>query len=455
MKNEQRFLRKIIEAPSRLTETAINQTVNLEKKVLQNKIIKNSNLYLKKLGPGFITGAADEDPSGIATYSQAGAQYGFNFLWMAIFTYPMMSVIQEMCSRISMVTGKGLAENIKKLYSKKLLYICTLLLFIANTLNIGANLGAMAKSIQLVSPSMSFAMLTIIIGLVCIILEITTPYKKYASYLKWLAMSLFAYIATGLIINMDWSAILNATINPSVSFSKDWIIMLTAILGTTISPYLFFWNSGQEVEEMKIRQTHAGADMQPITKKEIGYMRFDVWSGMFLANAVMFFIIAVCATTLFSQGITNITSAADAANALKPLAGEWAYMLFTFGIIGTGMLSIPVLAGSTSYAISESFGWKEGLSKKLKEARAFYGIIILSILIGIALNFVGIDPIKALIYTAIFNGIISPIIIFFIINISKNSEVMGKYKNSKKVNIFSFFILFVMTISAIGAILSL
>lgn len=427
----------------------------------KKSLLKNSNLpgqageYIKKLGPGLITGAADDDPSGIATYSQTGAQYGTSLLWLAGWTFPLMAMIQEMCARIALVTGQGLAANIKHAFSRKILYICTFLLFVANTLNIGADLGAMAKAVQLLSPDLSFTFLVIFIGLVGLFLQVIIPYKKYARYLKWLVITLFAYVATGLMIDMDWSLLLRDGIIPSITFTKTQILLITGVLGTTISPYLFFWQTSQEVEEQIAEGKVTVKSRRGTNDQEIKKMRIDVWIGMFLSNLVMFFIIAVCANTLFKNGITNIGTASDAARALTPLAGSWATVLFAIGIIGTGMLAIPILAGSASYAISESFGWKEGLYRKLNEARAFYGVIIVSIIIGILINFIGIDPIKALIYSAIANGIIAPIVLVFIVYISGNKQIMGRYKNSRFGNFVGWLITGLMAITAIAAIYSL
>jgi len=421
----------------------------------KSSILEEGKDYIKKLGPGLVTGAADDDPSGIATYSQTGAQYGTSLLWLAAWTFPLMAMIQEMCARIALVTGRGLASNIKRKYSRNVLYVCTALLFLANTLNIGANLGAMAKASQLISPSTSYIFLIIFIGLLGLLLQVFVPYRKYAKYLKWLVISLFAYIATAFIIDMNWSQLIYDGLIPHITFSKTQILLVTAILGTTISPYLFFWQTSQEVEEQIEEGKTTVHSRQGTNAIEIKKMRIDVWTGMFLSNLVMFFIIAVCANTLFVNGITNINTASDAALALSPLAGPWATVLFAIGIIGTGMLAIPVLAGSTAYAISESFGWKEGLYRKLNEARAFYGVITLSIIVGIIINFIGIDPIKALIYSAIANGIVAPIVLVFIVHISGSKKIMGHYKNSLFGNIVGWTVTILMGVTAIAAILSL
>lgn len=429
---------------------------NESEAILENNetLIQESEDYIKKVGPGVVTGAADDDPSGIATYSQAGAQYGTSLLWIAAWVYPLVANVQEMCARIALVTGRGLASNIKRNFSKKVLYICTFLLFVANTLNIGADLGAMAKTVQLISPKISFVFLVIFIGIAGLLLEILVPYKKYAKYLKWLAIAVFSYILTGLIIHMDWSLLLHDGLIPQITFSKTQILLITALIGTTISPYLFFWQTSEEIEEEISEGKTSIKARKVVSHKEIKEMRLDIWIGMFVTTIVMFFIIAVCANTLFINGITNIETAADAARALEPLAGRFASLLFAIGILGTGLLAIPVLAGSTAYAISESFGWKEGLYRKYKTAHAFYGVIIVSILVGITINFIGIDPIKALIYSAIANGIVAPVILIFIMQISNSRKIMGEYKNKPITKILGWIATILMSVTAIAAIVS-
>ena len=417
--------------------------------------LKEGEEYIKKLGPGIITGAADDDPSGIATYSQTGAQYGTGLLWLAFWTFPLMAMIQEMCARIALVTGQGLASNIKKTYSRKILYLSTFLLFIANALNIGADLGAMASAVQLIFPKASFIFFVVFIGLFGLVLEIIIPYKKYASYLKWLVISLFSYIATGFLINMDWGHLFSSLIIPHIEFTKNQLLLITGILGTTISPYLFFWQTSQEVEEQIFQGKVTEESRRGTNTSEIREMRKDVWTGMFLSNVVMFFIIAVCANTLFVHGITDINSAADAAKALEPFAGRFATLLFAIGILGTGLLAIPVLAGSTAYAITESIGWREGLFYKLKEARAFYTVIIVSIAVGILMNFIGLNPIKALIYSAIANGIIAPIIIVCIVHISGSESIMGTFKNSKSTNLVGWSVVVLMGITAVATLITI
>jgi len=408
------------------------ETIKSEIKKAEKKVEE----YWHSLGPGLTTGAADDDSSGIATYSQAGAAYGFNFLWTAVLSFPFMAIVQEMCARIGLVTGRGLAGVIRQHYPRWVLYLCTSLLFVANTFNIGADLGIMAKATQLLIPGLGSAFLVIFFTLFSLGLQIYTPYKNYAKYLKWLALILFSYVLTAFVVDMNWFEVAKRTVWPSFHFSKSEIFLLTAVLGTTISPYLFFWQTSQEVEEqilegrttLKLRETIT-------TPKEMKKMRLDVWSGMFLSNMVAFFIIAVCGATLFKAGIHNINSASDAALALKPLAGNLAYLLFTIGILGVGLLGVPVLAGGPAYAISEIFKWKEGLYLKFKQAHSFYGVIIVSMLVGLLLNFLNIDPIKALIYAAALNGVIAPFILVLIVLLSSNKKIMGEWVNKKGITI--------------------
>lgn len=446
---------KMAEEPAILLDNSIAAAQKVNKNIKSNKVVRHAKNYWYTLGPGLTTGASDDDPSGITTYSQAGAQYGFGMLWLAIFTFPLMSAVQEMCARIGLVTGRGLAGNIRQHFSKKIIVVTALLLLTANTFNIGANLGAMAKAVQLLQPNWNFGLLVLLFSVVSIGLQIFTPYEKYAKYLKWLALVLLSYVASAILANLSWGEVVTSIFNPDLNFDKNQVLILCAILGTTISPYLFFWQTSQEVEEqIKLGRTTLEL-RQGSNKKEIKSMRLDVWTGMFLSNLVMFFIIAACGAILYGNGITEITSAAQAAEALRPFAGDATYGLFALGIIGTGLLSIPVLAGSTSYAISEGLKWKSGLSKNLRQARAFYGIIILSVCIGFGLNFVGIDPIKALIYSAVANGIIAPVILTLIVRISSNKKIMGEWTNKKSTTAIGWFVVLIMSLSGVGAIISL
>lgn len=439
---------------------ALDKTVQLSNQVLHavpaEAGVKKVKNYWHMLGPGLTTGASDDDPSGIATYSQTGAQFGFSMLWLSLWTFPLMSVVQEMCARIGLVTGRGLAGNIRAHYSRRVLRFCTILLFAANAFNIGANLGAMAKGVQLLSPQLSFGWLVVGFALVSLLLQIFTPYARYAKYLKWLALVLLSYVASSILANLDWSAALHGALVPHITFNKETLLLICAILGTTISPYLFFWQTSQEVEEQILQGKTTLRERQSATApSEVKRMRIDVWSGMFLSNLVMFFIIAACGGILFPNGITEITSAAQAAEALKPFAGDATYFLFAIGIIGTGLLAIPVLAGSSSYAIAESLGWREGLYRGLNQAYAFYGIIIISMLVGLGLNFVGLDPIKALIYSAIANGMVAPFVLFFIVKISSNKKVMGHWKNKPLTTAIGWITTGVMALAGVAALVSL
>jgi NRAMP (natural resistance-associated macrophage protein)-like metal ion transporter len=450
------LLKEITEVPAAILDTTLTKSKELAHNSSMSKGVKKTRAYWNILGPGLTTGASDDDPSGIATYSQTGAQYGFQLLWLSIVTFPLMAVVQEMCARIGMVTGRGLAGTIRTHFSKKVLYICTLLLFGANAFNIGADLGAMAKGAQLLRPSLNFPMLVIGFTLASVLLQIFTPYARYAKYLKWLAMVLLAYIASALLAHLDWSSVLKRAVMPSVNFSKDQLLLICAILGTTISPYLFFWQTSQEVEqEIMDGKTTIAQRQKDIHPQHIHNMRLDVWSGMLLSNVVMFFIIAACGALLFTHGITNITSAAQAAEALRPFAGDSTYLLFASGIIGTGLLAIPVLAGASSYAFAESFKLHEGLYRKFKQAHAFYGVIILSMLVGLSLNFVGLDPIKALIYSAVFNGIVAPVVLVLIVLISSNKRIMGKYVNKKSTTWLGWMVTTLMIVAGSAAIWSL
>lgn len=442
-------LEKIVGAPA----DVLDKTVNMSGNIVNNGAVRKAKKYWDNLGPGLTTGASDDDPSGIATYSQAGSAYGFQLLWLAGFTFPLMAIVQEMCARIGLVTGRGLAGNIRVHFPRWVLYICTSLLVVANTFNIGADLGAMAKATQLIFPSAGFATLVFGIAIVCVGFQIYIPYGKYAKYLKYLALVLFSYVFVAFSVKMDWVRLLKGAVIPSLTFSKDQLFLIVGVLGTTISPYLFFWQTSQEVEEEILKnETTIKLRQEAVTSKEIKTMRVDIWSGMFVSNMAMFFIIAACAATLYAYGITNIKTAADAAAALRPIAGDYAYLLFAVGIIGTGLLAIPVLAGSASYAMAESFGWKTGLYRKLKEANSFYGLIIISTFVGVGLNFVGIDPIKALILAAVINGLVAPVILILIILLSSNKKVMGDRVNHPIITSLGVLTVILMTLAGIATI---
>jgi NRAMP (natural resistance-associated macrophage protein)-like metal ion transporter len=449
------LIEKIVEAPAIALEETVDESKKIFAAIGEQKTVKKAEDYWHLLGPGLTTGAADDDPSGIATYSQAGAQYGFRWLWLASFTFPLMAIAQEMCARIGLVTGRGLAANIRRHFPRKVLYFCALILLAANAFNIGADLGAMAQAIRLFVPNLSYGVLVIFFALLSLVLQIFTTYKKYARYLKFLALILASYIFSALMVGLPWRELFHSTIIPTFSFNRESILLVTAVLGTTISPYLFFWQTSQEVEEQILAGKISLKLRLGATDEELKKMRTDIWSGMFFSNLVMFFIIAACAATLNKHGITNIDSAADAAAALRPLAGDGAYLLFALGIIGTGLLAIPVLAGSASYALAESFNWREGLYLKLKKAHAFYGVIIIATLLGIIFNFIGLDPIKALIYSAIANGIVAPIVLALIVLIASDKKIMGDRANSRVINFFGWLVTGLMALAGLAAIISL
>lgn len=402
---------------------------------------KRVQRFLHILGPGLVTGAADDDPSGIATYSQAGASNGFGLLWAFPMMYPLLLAVQESCSRIGAVTGKGLAANLKAHYSKKILYFCVLLVVVANIVNIGSDLGAMAATTQLLVP-IPFAVLAIFFAVVIITLEILIPYKIYAQVLKWLALALFAYPITAFVVGQNWLAIFKATFMTVPKINFETIYILTGMIGTTISPYLFFWDTSQVVEEERANSRLNTGKAPTITKHFLRSLRIDNFVGMTLASVTAWFIVIVCASVLFASGVTEINSASDAAMALEPLvqnfpnAGLIAKLIFSAGIIGLGLLAIPTLAGSASYAISETMGWKEGLYRKFGRAVPFYGVIIVATLIGLGLNFLGIDPIKALVFSAVFNGLAAVPLLFIIYKVGNNPEIMGEHKNGHLSNFF-------------------
>jgi len=413
-------------------------------------IYKKFKKFLKKLGPGFITGASDDDPSAIATYSQSGAEFGYRQLWTPLFSLPFMIVILEMAGRIGLVTGKGLAGIIKQYYSKKLLYTSVLLLLFANIINIGAVLGAMAAILNLLL-GINFFVALIVIVIFSLALEMFIPYRIYVKFLKYLTLSLFAYIIAAFSIPQNWPQILSATFIPEIYFTPENIINLVAIFGTIISPYLFFWQADEEVEEEilhhKLKIT--GNNRPKITPEDLKIMRFDTIIGMFFSNIVAFFIILTAAATLWPQGISNISTAAEAAEALKPLAGNFAFLLFALGIIGTGMLTLPILASSASYAFSEAFNFKEGLYRKWNKARVFYGIIFIATILGLLVNFSSTPPFKMLYFGAILNGIIAPPLLVVMLLIANNKKIMGNFTNSKLSNILAVSITFFMSAIAL------
>jgi NRAMP (natural resistance-associated macrophage protein)-like metal ion transporter len=428
---------------------ASSKAEQAERKVRRSGLLRKFKVYLQALGPGLITGASDDDPSGIGTYAQTGAQFGYAQLWTALLTLPLSIAIQEICARIALQTGAGLAEGIRKHYPKPVLYFCVSLLFIANTINIGSDLGAMAASAQLVL-GIPFVVWLVAMTLVSGLLEILLDYKRYSKVLRLLTLSLFAYVLVVFVVPQDWGEALRDTLIPTVKLDRGYLLNLVAILGTTISPYLFFWQASEEVEEEIDEGKVTEAQRRGVSRTELKWMRTDVTAGIFFSNAVFWFIVITTASTLFRNGITNIDSAPKAAAALQPLAGDLAYLLFAMGIIGTGLLAVPILAGSAAYAVAETFKFRKGLYLKLRQAPGFYGVIALATLVGAAINFIGINPILALYYTAVLNGLAAPPLLFMIMLIANNRRIMGNKTNGRVTNTLGWVTTIAMTIAGLA-----
>ncbi len=385
--------------------------------------------FFASLGPGLITGAADDDPSGIATYSSAGAALGTSLIWTALITWPLMAAVQMMCAHIGMMSGRGLAGAFHHKLARPLIIIAACALFVANTINVGADLSGMADAAQMFS-GISSHVFIFIFGIAIAFATIQCRYEQIATILKWLALVLFAYIFTALIVGPDWKTVVHDTFIPTLPKGHQAWSMLVAILGTTISPYLFFWQASQEVEEEKAAGRRMLARRQGATRHELQVRGLDVGVGTFFSNIVMFFIILTTALTLHRHGITDIKTSRDAAEALRPFAGKFAAGLFTFGVIGVGFLAIPTLTGSAAYALAETFGWHQGLGRKLKTARAFYAVVIVSTIVGIAMDFSGINPVKALLWTAIINGVLAPFLLVGVLLVATDYKVMHKKPSS-------------------------
>lgn len=379
---------------------------------------------IRKLGPGIITGASDDDPAGIGTYSQMGAKFGLSYLWLAPFSVPLMVAVQGMCARIGAVTGKGLAGVIREHYPRKVLYTMVLLLLGANIFNIGADLGAMGAAAHLLFGS-SWLLWVVLFAVVTAYLEVHVPYRNYVRILKWLCLALFAYIATAFVLHTDWSTVLRAAILPHIGGGWEAAMIVLAFLGTTISPYLFFWNTSEVVEEEIADGRTTLAARKGATPNELRSIKWDTIIGMVFSNVITFFII-ITAAALHSQGITDINTAQEAAEALRPFGGAYAELLFALGIIGTGLLAIPVLAGSAGYAVAETFRWSEGLSRPWSKAKRFYTVIVAATLIGVGINAFGVNPLHMLIYSAVLNGVIAPPLLAIIIRTSGDRKIMGK-----------------------------
>ena len=404
--------------------------------------------FWKILGPGLITGASDDDPSGIATYSQAGAAYGLSTLWTALIAFPLMAAIQQMCAKIGLVTSQGLTGALKTNYPKPVLYLMLVFSFPAIIMNIGADIAGMGAVGNLLFPKIDAMYFSVLFTVILLGLIIYLPYHKIAATLKYLCIVLLVYLVVPFLYKQDWLDIAKNTFIPRIQFNKEYLAVLVGILGTTISPYLFFWQASMEVEE-KEQMEHKKRHLI-VNKRIIHNMKQDVDFGMTFSGVVMFFIILTTGTVLYKSGIHQIDTVEDAAKALKPLAGNFAYLLFAIGAIGTGLLAIPVLSGSLSYIITETFGWEQGLDKKFHEAKAFYLVMAISLILGLSLNYIGISPVKALIYTAILYGLTAPVLIAIILHISNNKKVMGNFTNSKLSNIMGFGALLLMTVAAIA-----
>ena len=388
---------------------------------------KTLSQWLGKLGPGLITGAADDDPSGIATYSQGGAQYGFGTLWSLLITYPLMVGIQVISARIGCVTGSGLAANLAKANSRGVTLSLVTLLLVANTINIGADLAAMADAVELVAggPSHIYA---VAFGMTCLLLQVFIPYQRYVGILKWLTLTLFAYVGTVFASHVPWSEVLHGTLSPKIEHSQNYLMLIVAIFGTTISPYLFFWQAGQEVEELKVQRDGTSLRNSPEdARHHLRRINIDTALGMAFSNIIAFFIMLTTAVTLYPHGVHDIQTSAQAAEALRPIGGEFTFLLFAGGIIGTGMLAVPVLAGSAAYAVAETFRWPSGLGLELKAAKDFYAIIALATMVGVLLDFSPIDPVKALLWSAVINGVISVPLMIAMMGIATQQKIMGRF----------------------------
>lgn len=382
--------------------------------------------FIQKLGPGLVTGASDDDPSGIGTYSQVGAQFGYGLLWTMVLSYPLMAAIQEISARVGRVTGVGIAANLRKNYPKPLLYAVLFVVSVANVFNLGADIGAMGAAAQLVLPG-NAGLFIAIFGIGSLAAVLLVPYSTYAKYLKWLTLSLFAYVGVVFFTHVSWPAVLRATLLPHLELSREYLTAVVAVLGTTISPYLFFWQDSQEVEEVKANRGEKPLKRAPSqAQKQLGRIRIDTYVGMALSNVVAFFIILTAAATLHAHGIREIATSAQAAKALEPLAGRFAFLLFVCGIVGTGLLAVPVLAASACYGIGEACRWKTSLERKPGDAKRFYLAIAVATLIGLSLNFMHIDPVKALFWAAILNGIVAARLMAVIMVMASSRKVMGK-----------------------------
>ncbi len=404
---------------------------------------------ISRVGPGLITGVADDDPSGIVTYSQAGAQFGLNMLWTMPLAYPLMSAVQSICARIGRVTGRGLAANIKSAFPPYVLFGVVLLLLIANVLNIAADVAAMGEVAELVT-GVDRHLMTAVFVFTSLLLQVFVPYHRYVSFLKWLTLSLLAYAAVLFTVHVPWGEVLRRTVWPQITFNANTAAVVVGIFGTTISPYLFFWQASEEVEDMQ-----ATPGTQPLAQDatdavpELRRISWDTWSGMLYSNVTAYFIILATAVTLHTAGITDITTAAQAASALRPIAGEFAYILFAIGILGVGLIGVPVLAGSAAYAISEALGWHWGLERTVRQATGFYSVIALSVLAALAIQYSPISPMKALFWSAVINGVVAVPLLVVILLLASRKSVMGQFVAPRSLQIIGWITTITMGVAAV------
>jgi NRAMP (natural resistance-associated macrophage protein)-like metal ion transporter len=409
-----------------------------------------TSTWLSKLGPGLITGAADDDPSGIATYSQAGARFGFNLLWTLLLTYPLMAAIQVISAHIGRVTGRGLATNLQRFAPRPLVWLIVGLLLVANVINIAADIAAMGDAMVLVAPGKAHYY-AVGFGLLSVLLQVFVPYQRYVNLLKWLTLVLLAYVATAFVVHVPWAQVLRSTVWPQPQWDKDYLTTIVAVFGTTISPYLFFWQASQEVEELR-----SDAAAQPLrrapgqVRQQFRRIRFDTLVGMAVSNLVAFFIMLTTAATLHGHGVQDLQSSAQAASALKPVAGELAFVLFAAGIVGTGLLAIPVLAGSAAYAMAGTFHWKSSLDNEFSAARKFYAIIIVATLAGVGFNFAPVDPIKALYWSAVLNGVIAVPVMAIMMAVAASPKIMGELPVSRRLQLLGWLCTGVMAVAVLG-----
>lgn len=415
----------------------------------QNAFAKLKEHPLARIGPGLITGVADDDPSGIATYSQAGAQFGLQMLWTMPLAFPLMSAVQEMCGRIGRVTGKGLAANIKSAFPSPVLKAVVILLLVANTLNIAADVAAMGESAELVT-NIDRHILTAFFVMATVLLQVFVPYHRYVFYLKWLTVSLLAYAAVLFTVHVPWSQVALRTFAPRLELTADAATVVVGVFGTTISPYLFFWQASEEVEDMNGNHEQALVTDHRSAPRELKRIGWDTWSGMLYSDITAYFIILATGVTLHVAGITDIQTAAQAASALRPLAGDFAFALFATGILGVGMIGVPVLAGSAAYALAEAMGWKWGLERKAKDARGFYSVIAVSVLLGMALEYTPINPMKALFWSAVINGVVAVPLLAVITLLASNKRVMGPYTVGPATRILGWLATAIMGLAAAG-----